>query len=91
MLCLHVWLMGVKLRRLALLFLSNAAAMVSAQSAASPTAKEPTTIHVTSRLVYVDVIVRDQEGHAVQGLTQRDFKLEQDGKEQPVDYFAEHS
>jgi hypothetical protein len=76
--------MGMKLRWLALLFLSSAAALAVAQSATSPAAKESTTIHVTSRLVYVDVIVRDQEGHAVQGLTQRDFKLEQDGKEQPA-------
>ena len=50
----------------------------------------PATIQVTSRIVYVDVVVRDASGHVVHGLTQEDFKLSEDGKPQKVDYFSEH-
>lgn len=49
-----------------------------------------TTIQVTSRIVYVDVIVRDASGHVVHGLTRQDFKVEEDGKSQTIDYFDEH-
>lgn len=45
------------------------------------------TFRLTSRLVYVDVVVRDRSGQVVPGLTQQDFKVEEDGKLQKVDYF----
>jgi VWFA-related protein len=37
--------------------------------------------------VYVDVVVRDKSGQVVRGLTQQDFKVEEDGKQQKVDFF----
>lgn len=40
------------------------------------------TLRVTARLVYVDVTVRDSHGQFVRGLTQQDFRLLEDGKEQ---------
>jgi VWFA-related protein len=49
------------------------------------------TIRLTSRLVYVDVVVRDRSGHVVRGLTQDDFKLEEDGHAQKIDFFEAHS
>ncbi len=50
-----------------------------------------TTIRVTSRLVYVDVVVRDEYGRIARGLTQQDFRLEEDGKPQTIDFFAPHT
>ncbi|HEX5234784.1 MAG TPA: VWA domain-containing protein [Silvibacterium sp.] len=49
------------------------------------------TIQVTSRIVYVDVVVHDGSGHLVHGLTQKDFQVWEDGKPQQVDYFVAHS
>ncbi|MGB7190440.1 MAG: VWA domain-containing protein [Acidobacteriaceae bacterium] len=57
-------------------------------------AQEPgdaTIIRVTSRIVYIDVVVHDSMGHVVRGLTQQDFRLFEDGKPQKIDYFAAHS
>jgi VWFA-related protein len=48
-------------------------------------------ISITSRLVYVDVVVRDGRGNVVRGLTQQDFKIEGDGHAQKIDFFAAHS
>jgi VWFA-related protein len=45
------------------------------------------TIRLTSRLVFVDVVVRDRSGQVIRGLTQQDFKIEEDGKPQKVDFF----
>ncbi len=50
-----------------------------------------TTIRVTSRLVYVDVVVRDEYGRIARGLTQQDFRVEEDGKPQTIDFFAAHT
>lgn len=62
-----------------------------AQSVLEPAQTETTTIHVTSRIVYVDVIVRDKSGHIVHGLTQQDFRLQEDGKPQTIDFFTPHT
>jgi hypothetical protein len=51
----------------------------------------PATIQVTSRIVYVDVVVHDSSGHLVHGLTQKEFQLAEDGKPQNIDYFVAHS
>jgi VWFA-related protein len=51
----------------------------------------PATIQVTSRIVYVDVVVHDGSGHLVRGLTQKDFQVSEDGKPQQIDYFVAHS
>ena len=49
------------------------------------------TIHVTSRIVYVDVVVHDSSGRLVRGLTQSDFKIFEDGRPQQIDYFVAHN
>jgi VWFA-related protein len=51
----------------------------------------PTTIKVTSRIVYVDVVVRDSAGRIVRGLTEKDFRLLEDGKAQRLDFFRDHT
>ncbi|MDW5265585.1 MULTISPECIES: VWA domain-containing protein [Acidobacteriaceae] len=59
-----------------------------AQSAASqnqPSASDVPTLHVTSRLVFLDVTVLDAKGHpVVKGLTQDDFSITQDKKPQKI-------
>lgn len=50
-----------------------------------------TTIHASSRIVYVDVVVHDSSGHLVRGLSQKDFQISEDGQPQQVDYFIAHS
>jgi VWFA-related protein len=49
------------------------------------------TIRITSRIVYVDVVVHDSGGRLVRGLTQSDFKVLEDGTAQTVDYFVAHT
>ncbi len=49
------------------------------------------TVQVNSRLVYVDIVARDRSGQVIRGLTQQDFKIEEDGRQQKVDFFAAHS
>jgi VWFA-related protein len=53
-------------------------------------AAPPPTLQVTTRLVYVDVLVRDKSGNVVRGLTQQDFKITEDGKPQTVRFFEAH-
>lgn len=50
-----------------------------------------TTIQVTTRIVYVDVVVRDSYGRIVRGLTEKDFRVLEDGKPQKIDYFHDHT
>ena len=62
-------------------------ALVVAQSAKPA----PATIQITSRIVYVDIVVRDSAGHIVHGLTKNDFRVSEDNKPQQIDYFIEHT
>jgi VWFA-related protein len=48
---------------------------------------QDTTIRVTTRLVEVNVVVHDSHG-PVSGLTQKDFKIFDKGKEQPIALFT---
>src|ERR1700757_3110221 len=64
-------------------------ALVMGQAAA-PAASD-TTLHVTSRIVYVDVVVHDAGGRLVRGLTQKDFTVLEDGQPQQIDYFVAHN
>jgi VWFA-related protein len=47
-----------------------------------------TTFHAESRLVLVDTIVTDKKGDYVRDLTQKDFKVWEDGKEQTITSFS---
>lgn len=49
------------------------------------------TLQITSRIVYVDVVVRDSAGNVVRGLTGQDFKIQEDGKPQNISFFADHT
>ncbi len=51
----------------------------------------PPTIQITSRIVYVDIVVRDSYGRIVRGLTEKDFRVLEDGKPQKIDFFRDHT
>src|SRR5271166_321012 len=46
------------------------------------------TIRAESRIVIVDAVVTDKKGNYVHDLTQKDFKVYEDNKEQPVTSFS---
>lgn len=78
-------------------FFTAASLFASALLVASPTmgraqdAPDAGTVQINSRLVYLDIVARDRSGQVIRGLTQQDFKIEEDGRQQKVDFFAAHS
>lgn len=59
-----------------------------AQQPSSQTTDAATTLHVESRLVLIDTVVTDKKGGYVRDLAQKDFKVWEDGKEQPITSFS---
>jgi VWFA-related protein len=61
------------------------ACMASAvMGAAQEKPREADKIVTTTRMVLVDVVVKDRQGKAIPGLTARDFQLLEDGKPQEI-------
>lgn len=79
---------GVKPLAIAL-FLLASSAILPAQTDQSEPASPP-TLQVTTRLVFVDVLVRDSAGKVVSGLQENDFHLFEDGRPQSIQFFAAH-
>jgi VWFA-related protein len=66
-----------------------AGGLVTAQQP-SPPAKDPgLVLRVTTRMVLVDAIVLDKEGHPVKGLKSDDFTVTEDGVRQSIASFSE--
>ena len=63
------------------------------QNAAGPQAPPPNvaTLHTGAKLVVVDVVVRDKDGHPIHGLTRDDFKLSESGTPQTLNSFEEYA
>lgn len=59
------------------------------QQAPTKTDSEDYTIRTTSRLVLLDVSVKDPRGGFVSGLTKDNFKVEEDGRLQEISQFAD--
>src|SRR5215469_1355816 len=63
-----------------------------AQAAPQATGQEPMpvapTIKKEARLVLVDTVVTDKKGNYIRDLTQNDFKVYEDNKEQPITSFS---
>jgi VWFA-related protein len=81
-----------------LILVASCAARVPAQSGVDsnlpeagfgPRAAPAPTIHVFSRETIVDVLVTDDRGQTVRGLTRSDFNVEEDNKPQPIRSFYE--
>jgi hypothetical protein len=49
------------------------------------------TIQVYSRETIVDVLVTDDKGHPVHGLSRSDFTISEDGNPRPIRSFSEYS
>ena len=59
-----------------------------AQESPAPEQESPvTTLHATTRLVVLDVVVTDKQGAPVRNLTESDFTILENGQEQPVASF----
>jgi len=78
----------------ALLLFALPAFAATQTSSATQENKQPESsmpvLNVTTRLVYVDVVARDDRGQLVRNLTQQDFEVDEDGKPQKIDFFAAH-
>ena len=59
-----------------------------AQPSAQEDSGNPAVFHAETRLVLVDTVVTDKKGNYVRDLAQKDFKVWEDGKEQPVTSFS---
>jgi len=68
---------------------ADAAAQAGAGTQAD-TGQPVMTLHETTRLVVLDVVVTDGQGHSVKGLKPSDFALTEDGVRQRIASFAEH-
>ncbi|MGB8064591.1 MAG: VWA domain-containing protein [Candidatus Sulfotelmatobacter sp.] len=55
---------------------------------ASSSSSSPTTFKVETRVVLVDTVVTDKKGNYIRDLAATDFKIWEDGKEQPVSSFS---
>ena len=49
------------------------------------------TLHTSTQLVIVDVVVEDRAGHPIHGLTRQNFVLTEQRKPQTIRNFEEHS
>jgi VWFA-related protein len=58
--------------------------------AQTPSAEPAPTIQVYSRETIIDVLVTDDKGQPVRGLTQSDFTIEEDNKPQAIRSFSEY-
>jgi VWFA-related protein len=76
-------------RSICITALGLASTLCIAQSSASNQAGVP-TLRVTTRLVYVDVLVRDAHGGVVKGLKAQDFQVFEDGHPQAIEFFSAH-
>jgi VWFA-related protein len=61
------------------------------QTAASVENEPAPVFKVSARAVVVDVVVTRENGDAVTALHKEDFKVREEGKEQPIDFFEEHT
>lgn len=58
------------------------------QPAATDASSSTPTFRAETRLVLVDAVVTDKKGNYIHDLTQKDFKVWEDGKEQPISSFS---
>src|SRR5258708_5515410 len=64
------------------------AASAGAQEPAQPPAQPRTVIRTETKLVLVDVVATNKKGQYIDDLTQKNFKVWEDNKEQPIKTFS---
>ena len=73
---------------IAILLSTGPALPRSAAPAQKPSAEQPPTFRVSTRLVEVSVVVHDSHGEPVSDLKKEDFTITERGKPQPITFFA---
>jgi VWFA-related protein len=68
--------------------LDSANAVAYAQQSTAASAGDASVFRAETRLVLVDTVVTDKKGNYVRDLAQNDFKVWEDGKEQPLTSFS---
>lgn len=68
-----------------------ASGLVAAQQPPPPPKEPGLVLRVTTRMVLVDAVVLDKEGHPVKGLTSDDFTLTEGGVRQRIAAFSERN
>jgi VWFA-related protein len=63
----------------------------SGQPGAAQNQAPTTVVKAQTNLVLVDVVVTDKKGNYVRDLEQKDFRVSEDGKEQPINSFSRAS
>jgi VWFA-related protein len=77
---------------LSLVLIFCCAAPLVSQTAPSPGGQNSVPVFkAQARAVIVDVVVTRENGDAVTALHKEDFKVSEDGNEQPIDFFEEHT
>ncbi len=64
--------------------------LLFSQTAPTSTSQAPVTFRSNVRVVLLDVVVADSNGTPVTGLTQNDFRVFEDNKQQKIASFKEH-
>jgi VWFA-related protein len=75
----------------ALLLAASGHPAALAQTAAPSAVAQTTTLNSDVRRVNVDVVVTDSKGHPITGLTQQDFKIEEDKVPQTLRFLDVHT
>ncbi|HEX6467060.1 MAG TPA: VWA domain-containing protein, partial [Terriglobales bacterium] len=65
--------------------------LVAAQQPSPPPKDPDLVMRVTTRMVMVDALVLDREGHPVKGLKANDFTIAEDGARQQIASFSEYT
>jgi VWFA-related protein len=60
---------------------------IAAPPHSTPADASTPVFHVTPGIVYLDLVVRDRNNHVVNGLTQNDFRISENGHAQTIDSF----
>ncbi|WP_419804754.1 VWA domain-containing protein [Terriglobus sp.] len=73
------------------LLLVSSGACAIAQDATDAARQDSSTLRTTSRIVYVDVVVRDGRGKVVHGLPAGVFQVQENKQPQKIALFSEHT
>lgn len=71
--------------------LTLSALPLHSQSNSTDALQNAPALKTTTRAVVVDVVVTDKSGASIGGLQQRDFSVLEDGRNQAIDFFEEHT
>ena len=68
---------------------AQAPAAISPRQQGQPARQESSSVRLATELVSLSVAVTDRSGRAITGLTKADFKVYENGVEQPISFFSD--